>query len=347
MSEIHFMERALELAQLGLGSVSPNPMVGCVIVHENNIIGEGWHQKYGENHAEVNAINAVKNKGLLPQSTAYVTLEPCSHYGKTPPCADLLIKVGISKVVVSNLDPNPLVNGSGIAKLRKAGIEVEIGLLSKKGKEINKRFFCSKRERRPYVILKWAESADGYISGDNGATIKISGEFAQMYSHKWRTKEDAILIGSQTLINDNPNLTARHWKGRNPVRVILYPNYDGKTSFKALGQSTKTIVFTDNESYEDKNIEFLKISRPEGIINQIMNDLNQRNIQSLLVEGGSRLHQLFIDSNIFDEIRIFKSKKVVLKSGIDSASLPKNLIEVQNIDLESDYLRIFSKEFQP
>nr|MCU0325664.1 bifunctional diaminohydroxyphosphoribosylaminopyrimidine deaminase/5-amino-6-(5-phosphoribosylamino)uracil reductase RibD [Spirosomataceae bacterium] len=202
-----FMQRALELASLGRGSVSPNPMVGCVIVHNGLIVGEGWHQRYGEAHAEVNAVNSVKDKSILSESTAYVTLEPCSHFGKTPPCADLLIKHHLKKVVVCNDDPFPLVAGKGIKKLRDAGIEVETGLLAEEGRRLNRRFFTMVEKQRPYVILKWAETADGFIAKENFEAVRISNDFSQMYSHKWRSEEDAIMVGTNTAHFDNPSLT--------------------------------------------------------------------------------------------------------------------------------------------
>src|SRR6478609_11980434 len=197
-SDEQFMQRAFELAKLGAGSVSPNPMVGCVIVHRGEIIGEGWHKKYGEAHAEVNAIDSVKEKKVLNESVVYVTLEPCSHFGKTPPCADLLIQHRVKKVVVSNLDSNPLVSGNGVKKLRAAGIEVVTGILDKAGRELNKRFFTFMEKQRPYIILKWAETADGFIARENYDSKWISNEHSRKLVHQWRTEEDAVLVGSRT-----------------------------------------------------------------------------------------------------------------------------------------------------
>jgi diaminohydroxyphosphoribosylaminopyrimidine deaminase/5-amino-6-(5-phosphoribosylamino)uracil reductase len=340
-----FMQRALELAKLGLGNVSPNPMVGCVVTHDDIIIGEGYHMKFGEAHAEVNAINAVKNKSLLPTSTVYITLEPCSHFGKTPPCVDLLIKEKVKKVVICNPDPFHKVNGTGIEKLKNAGTEVEIGLLSDQGEELNKRFFVFQKQKRPYIILKWAETANGFIAEKDGTPVGISGDYAQIHSHKWRAEEDAIMVGSNTVLNDNPSLTVRHWHGRNPIRIVLFSNIDPTENYSVLDQTVKTIVFNNNQINNHGNTEFLKL--PENGLPGILQALYDRNIQSLIVEGGPRLHQVFIDQGIFDEIRIFKSKNVFLENGLYSAKLHKNIIEKENVDLKTDFLRIFTKQFQP
>jgi diaminohydroxyphosphoribosylaminopyrimidine deaminase/5-amino-6-(5-phosphoribosylamino)uracil reductase len=215
------MSRALELARLGFGKVSPNPMVGCIIVCEGKIIGEGFHQQYGGPHAEVNAIHSVKDKTLLKQSTVYVTLEPCAHYGKTPPCAKLLVEHLVKKVIISNVDPNPLVSGKGIEILRSAGIEVETGLLEQEGLELNKRFFKSIRENAPYIILKWAQTADGFIARDDFDSKWISNKISRKLVHKWRSEEDAILVGKNTAKYDNPTLNVRDWVGKDPLRIVI------------------------------------------------------------------------------------------------------------------------------
>ncbi|MFT5883589.1 MAG: diaminohydroxyphosphoribosylaminopyrimidine deaminase [Arcticibacterium sp.] len=347
MTDEIFMFRALELAQLGMGQVSPNPMVGCVIVHNGLIIGEGWHQQFGKEHAEVNAIKSVKDRSLLPQSTAYVTLEPCSHFGKTPPCADLLIKERIAKVYICNQDPNPSVNGNGIQKLKDAGVEVNTGLLAEHGRELNKRFFKVQEKKQPYIILKWAESADGFVALDNGEPTKISGLYAQMHSHKLRAQEDAILVGSQTIINDNPTLSTRNWSGKNPIRLALFPTYNSNISLNILDDTTKTIVFSHSDCVSKNNIEHIRLDANISVVRQILDALTTRNIQSLVVEGGPRLHKLFIEANAYDQIRLFKSKKLVLGHGLSAVQMPLNLIETLNLDLKTDYLRIFSRQFQP
>ncbi|MGK0137413.1 MAG: diaminohydroxyphosphoribosylaminopyrimidine deaminase [Algoriphagus sp.] len=341
------MSRALELARLGMGQVSPNPMVGCVIVYDSVIIGEGWHQIYGKEHAEVNAINSVKDKSLLSESTAYVTLEPCSHFGKTPPCVDLLIKERIARVFVCNQDPNPSVNGKGIQKLKDAKIDVHTGLLEEHGRELNKRFFKVQEKKQPYIILKWAESADNFVALNDGKPTKISGLYAQMHSHKLRADEDALLVGSQTIINDDPTLSIRNWSGRNPIRLALFPTFKSNISLNILDDTAKTIVFSRSDCISKNNIEHIRLDESISVVKQILDALTERNIQSLVVEGGPRLHQLFIDADAYDEIRLFKSKKLVLSQGLSAVQMPFNLVETLNLDLKTDYLRIFLRQFQP
>lgn len=337
-----YMQRALELASLGKGSVSPNPMVGCVIVHNDQIIGEGWHRNYGEPHAEVNAINSVENKELLSESTAFVTLEPCSHFGKTPPCADLLIKHSLKKVVICNTDPFPEVNGKGIQKIKDAGIEVVTGVLETKGRQLNQRFFTSVEQKRPYVILKWAETADGFVAHTNGKPLSISGPISQMYSHKWRTEEDAIMVGSGTILRDNPSLTARNWTGKNPIRVIIDRSGTVPETSNILDLSVKTIVFTTKAQSNKENLTFIKFEEGQEPIHFILAELNRLNIRSLIIEGGPKLHQLFFQNGNYDEVRLFKSKALTLGKGIQGAVLPKNLILKEQHDLQEDILNIFS-----
>lgn len=334
------MHRALQLAAMGLGSASPNPLVGCVIVHQDRIIGEGWHQQYGGPHAEVNAIASVANKSLLAEATCYVTLEPCSHFGKTPPCVDLLIKHRMKKVVICNKDPFDKVNGSGIKKLQNAGIEVETGLLEKEGAKLNRRFFTTISRARPYVILKWAETADGFLADIQQKPISISGDMAQMHSHKWRTEEDAIMVGASTYLNDQPRLDARAWKGRNPVRLIWDPQ--GRVKEIAASQSL-TYIF----SFKEQNFEHASaVTIPPGAhpLDFLMNSLKEKEIGSLIVEGGPRLHQIFLDQEYFDEIRIFKSKNKFLKEGVKAAKIPENIELMPQIDLLEDFLTIYYRK---
>ena len=301
------------MAEKGFGQVSPNPMVGCLIVHDGEIIGSGYHNMYGGPHAEVNAINSVKDAHLLKESIAYVSLEPCSHFGKTPPCADLLIQSGIKKVVIGCLDPNPLVAGKGMEKLIEAGIEVKHGLLENECKKLNKRFFTFINKKRPYVILKWAESADGFIASED--TKQISGLAAQKRLHKWRSEEDAFLVGTNTLLQDNPQLNTRLWKGKNPIRVAI--DFELKSENKHLkfyDQSQRTIVLNGVKNENSKGVEFIQI--PDRKIETILEALYQSKISSVVVEGGSILLNSFIDANLYDEIRILKSKKLLLNSGI-------------------------------
>ena len=334
-----YMKRALELAKLGLGHVSPNPMVGCVIVHENKIIGEGWHQKYGGPHAEVNAIDSVEDKNLLPHSTAYVTLEPCAHHGKTPPCADLLVRYKLARVVIANKDPFPLVNGGGIKKLEDAGIDVEIGMLKNEGEDINKRFFTFLGKKRPYIILKWAQTSDGFIARENYDSKWISNEHSRKLVHKWRFDEDAILVGTNTARYDNPSLTVRDWRGSNPLRLFIDKNLQLDPSLNLFDQSTPTVCYNLLNSENIQNLEYAKISEGD-VIRDILADLYKRKIQSLIVEGGSTLLNSFIEADLWDEARVFTSQEKFGK-GILSPHIPYTPIEVSEIHRDS--LQFFRK----
>ena len=305
--ENKYMHRALELARLGLGNVSPNPMVGCVIVYENKIIGEGFHQEYGGPHAEVNAINAVNDKNLLSQSTVYVSLEPCAHYGKTPPCANLLAEHKVNKVIISNVDPNPLVAGQGIEILRKAEIEVETGMLEDEGKDLNKRFFTSFIKKRPFIILKWAETADGYIARPDFDSKWISNEFSRKLVHKWRAEEDAILVGKNTTIYDNPSLNVRDWEGKDPVRIVIDHQLQLDQKLTLFNQKIPTICYNHIKNEDLTNLAFVKLNK-ENFLQEMLSDLYQRNIQSLIIEGGAFTINSFIEAGLWDEARVFQSK---------------------------------------
>lgn len=326
------MERALQLAALGREWVSPNPMVGCVVVHNDQIIGEGFHQRYGEPHAEVNAINSVEDKSLLPESTVYVTLEPCAHYGKTPPCAELLIKHKVKKVVVCNVDPFAKVAGRGIEMLKSAGIEVETGVLAERGEEINKRFFKAQRLGLPYVILKWAETADGFISQKDGSPFKISNTSTDVSVHRWRAEEDAILVGKNTVITDNPRLNVRHWlDGKNPVRVILDSNLEIPRTKNIYDGSQKTFVFNNLKSQLEPEVELIQATK----LTEILKTLKAKGINSVLVEGGLQVHNEFIAQRLFDEIRVIKSDKT-LGDGKVAPQLPPRILLVNNIRILND-----------
>ena len=306
-----YIKRCIKLAENGFGTTYPNPMVGSVIVYENQIIGEGWHKKAGEPHAEVNAIRSVKDKSLLKKATIYVSLEPCSHFGKTPPCCDLIIEHQIPNVVVGTVDPNERVAGNGIKKLIAAGANVTVGVLEKECHELNKRFFTFHEQKRPYIILKWAESQDGFLSpekeiGQDRKPVWITNQYSRQLVHKWRSEEQAILAGTQTVIDDNPKLNTRDWSGNNPVRVVLDQNNRiSKDSF-VFDNTVKTIVFTKSEtnvSAENTNFEVIDFN--QNIIPQILAVLHQNQIQSIIIEGGLQTLQSFIDQNIWDEARIF------------------------------------------
>ncbi|MDR6561403.1 MULTISPECIES: bifunctional diaminohydroxyphosphoribosylaminopyrimidine deaminase/5-amino-6-(5-phosphoribosylamino)uracil reductase RibD [unclassified Arcicella] len=309
-----WMARALQLARLGAGTVSPNPMVGCVIVHNGQIIGEGWHKKYGEAHAEVNAVNSVMDKSLLTEADVYVTLEPCSHFGKTPPCADLLVKHAVKRVIICNVDSNPLVGGKGIAKLQAAGIAVETGILAEQGRALNKRFFTFIEKQRPYIILKWAETADGFIAKENFEAVQISNALSRRVVHKMRSEEDAIMIGTNTARYDNPSLNNRFWTGKNPLRIVIDKDLSLDKSLHIFDGSQPTIYYNLLVNKEENNVFFVKIEQ-EDFLSTIIQDLTQRKVQSLIVEGGSKLLQSFIDATLWDEAIVLQSKKI-LERGI-------------------------------
>lgn len=333
-----FMRRALELALLGMGSVSPNPMVGCVIVHHNKIVGEGWHRQYGEAHAEVNAIASLADKSLLKECTVYVNLEPCSHFGKTPPCADLLIDHRVKKVVVANLDSNPLVASEGVKKLRDAGIEVITGILEKEGRELNKRFFTFMEKQRPYIMLKWAETSDGFIARENFDSKWISNEYSRQLVHKWRTENDAVLVGTKTAFHDNPELNVRDWSGRNPVRIVLDRFLRLSEKLHLFDHQQKTLCYNVLKHEEYNNLSRIRIGE-ENFIGEVVKDLVKQKVQSVMVEGGATTLQLFIDAGLWDEARVFVSDKDFGK-GIKAASLPGNLIHQESVF--NDTLRIYN-----
>jgi diaminohydroxyphosphoribosylaminopyrimidine deaminase/5-amino-6-(5-phosphoribosylamino)uracil reductase len=315
------MSRCIELAKLGAGNVSTNPMVGAVVVHDGKIIGEGYHRKYGEAHAEVNAINSVKNQELLKESEIYVSLEPCAHFGKTPPCADLIIEKRIKKVYVGCLDPFSKVDGKGIQKLRAAGVEVVVGLLEKECQELNRRFFTSVNLKRPYVILKWAQGIDGYIDKDC-KPVRISNHQTEILNHKWRSEEDAILVGYNTALRDNPSLTNRLWAGKNPLRVVLDRELKLPNDLKLYDGAARTVVFTSKEVEADlSGVTVVKIDFERGnMAAQVLSALYEMKVQSLIVEGGASTHQMFVDAGLWDEARIFVSP-VMLVNGTRAADL--------------------------
>ena len=333
-----FMQRALDLARIAQGHVSPNPMVGCVIVYQGQVVGEGWHKKYGEAHAEVNAVNSVDDQSILKECTVYVNLEPCSHVGKTPPCADLLIDLKVKKVVVANLDSNPLVAGNGIKKLRAAGIEVITGILDKEGRSLNKRFFTFMEKQRPYIILKWAETSDGFIARENFDSKWISNEFSRQLVHQWRTQEDAVMVGTRTAMHDNPQLNVREWTGRNPVRVVLdrFLRLSGKLHVFDSVQSTLCYNVLIHE--EHPNLSRIRVEE-NNFIQNVVQDLHQRKIQSMIVEGGTTTLSLFLDSGLWDEARVFISPKHFEK-GVKSPATRGTLIEEHNV--QGDILKVFA-----
>jgi diaminohydroxyphosphoribosylaminopyrimidine deaminase / 5-amino-6-(5-phosphoribosylamino)uracil reductase len=340
-----YMQRCIDLARNGKGSVAPNPMVGSVIVYEDKIIGEGYHRHFGGPHAEVNAINSVKNPGLLKESTLFVTLEPCSHTGKTPPCSDLIISKKIKKIVIGSIDPNSVVAGKGIERLRNAEAEVITGIMEDECRELNKRFFTFHLHKRPYIILKWAQSQDGFIDilrqpstpiGPNW----ISNPISRMLVHKWRAVEQAIMAGTNTVIYDNPRLNTRYWPGSSPVRIILDRQGRIPTNACVFDGSVKTLVFTEKNKNSKSNLDFIQIDFTEEILLQVLNYLYEQNIQSLLVEGGKKLIQSFIDKGLWDEARVFQGH-IPFIDGVKAPQI-KALVKSTKTIL-NDTLIIYSK----
>jgi diaminohydroxyphosphoribosylaminopyrimidine deaminase/5-amino-6-(5-phosphoribosylamino)uracil reductase len=336
------MQRALQLAALGREWVSPNPMVGCVIVHNDLIIGEGFHQKYGDAHAEVNAFNTVINKDLLSESTVYVTLEPCSHFGKTPPCADLLIKHKVKKVVICNTDPFPQVSGTGIKKLQAAGIEVITGVLDKAGEELNKRFFKAHQTGLPYVVIKWAETSDGFVAQKDGNSLAISNATTNITVHRWRAEEAGILVGTNTVLTDNPQLNARNWpEANNPLRIVIDKNLRIKGDFNIFDRKQKTLIYNLHKNKIDENLEFIQLNSDANFLKNMLSDLKRRGINSVLVEGGPQLIQSFFEEQYYDEIRVIKSD-MVLKEGINAPKVPSGIPLVKKYSILNDQIFIFA-----
>ena len=317
------MQRCLQLAQIGAGYVAPNPMVGAVLVCDDVIIGEGYHQHYGESHAEPNAIRSVKDPLLLQKSTLYVSLEPCSHFGKTPPCANLIVESKIPRVVIGTLDPNPKVAGRGVKILHDAGIEVHVGVLQDGCRELNKRFFIFQEQKRPYVLLKWAQTKDGFIDikrTDHLQTpLLISNEITRQLTHKMRAENQAILVGANTVLLDNPSLTVRNWSGKSPIRVAIDRQGRIPENFNLMDGSIQTLIFTENPRLNRHNLEFICIDFDAKNLNTILHCLYERNIHSVMVEGGASILNSFIDTGLWDEVNVEVSPESVL----DGVQAPK------------------------
>ena len=333
------MQRTFDLARMGIGSVSPNPRVGCVIVKDGEIIGEGWHKKYGEAHAEVNAVTSVNDKSHLKDSVVYVNLEPCSHTGKTPPCTDLLIQHKVKKVVISNLDTNPLVAGEGIKKLQESGIEVVTGILEKEGRELNKRFFIYHEKQRPFILLKWAQTIDGFMAHSNYESRWISSEFSRQLVHQWRSEEDAVLVGTKTAAHDNPNLTVRDWSGRNPVRLVIDRFLRLSDRLHIFDKSVPTVCFNLLKHEEHVNLKLVRLDEAD-FIPQLLVWLHKEKIQSMMVEGGSLTLSLFINAGMWDEARVFTSSRSFYK-GIKAPGFQGDLVLREQVS--TDFLEVFQR----
>lgn len=342
-----FMERCFELALLGAGSVAPNPMVGCVIVHDGKIIGEGFHQHFGEAHAEVNAIASVSDHSMLEKSTLYVNLEPCAHHGKTPPCSDFIIEKKIKRVIVSNEDPFEKVGGRGIMRLRDAGIDVTTGVLEHQGRELNRRFFTFHEQKRPYVILKFAQTNDGYLDADRSdesddAPLKISAFETDRLVHKWRSEESGILVGQNTIAMDNPSLTTRLWPGKNPLRIVIDPQLQMMGDRVVLNDGGHTWIFNAlRNDYCENNLCYVQLHDPENYLQEIMTYLHKCEIQSIIVEGGATTLSKFLEHALWDEARIITGP-MRIGAGVSSPSISGHC--VQSFRVENDLIQFYVRQ---
>ena len=329
-----FMQRCLELALLGMGDVAPNPMVGCVVVHDGNIIGEGYHQKIGGPHAEVNAIRSVKNKELLSQSVLYVSLEPCTHFGKTPPCTNLIIENRIPKVVIGTVDPFIKVAGKGIEHMQNAGIEVVVGILEKECHELNRRFFTFHENKRPYILLKWAQTLDGFVDTDRTETQHptwITNALSKRLVHKQRSEESAILIGTNTAEFDNPALTVREWTGNQPIRMVIDRVGRLNQDLTVFDGKAPTWVFTEKDLPEKGNIKYIRLDFDQDILPQMMSELYNRNILSVVVEGGSILLNSFLQDGLWDEAFVYTGNQFFGK-GVPAPNISGETIGFEKLD---------------
>ncbi|MBB4808166.1 diaminohydroxyphosphoribosylaminopyrimidine deaminase/5-amino-6-(5-phosphoribosylamino)uracil reductase [Chryseobacterium defluvii] len=339
MQDELYIKRCIELAQKALGKTYPNPLVGSVIVHNGKIIGEGYHHKAGENHAEINAINSVKNKELISDSTIYVSLEPCAHYGKTPPCALKIKELGFKKVVIGAMDSHDKVNGKGKKIIQDAGIEVVSGILEKECIELNKRFFTYHEKKRPYIILKWAESGDGFLDKDF-QPVSISNSLVNQFVHQLRADEHAILVGTQTALNDNPGLTVRNVEGINPVRILIDFDLKVPENFKLYNKESRTLIFNTIKEEVQDNIKLIKIER-ENFLQNLMNALYREQIQSVIIEGGKFTLQQFIDAGLWDEAIVIKNENLILENGTKA---PEFEFKAARIEYYRDNLIQFYKK---
>ncbi|MFX0556816.1 bifunctional diaminohydroxyphosphoribosylaminopyrimidine deaminase/5-amino-6-(5-phosphoribosylamino)uracil reductase RibD [Maribacter sp. CXY002] len=338
-TDVGFMRRCIQIAKNALGKTAPNPMVGAVIVLNNKIIGEGFTSAYGGAHAEVNAISGVADKTQLSHATLYVTLEPCSHYGKTPPCADLIVKHKIPRVVIGLKDPHEKVAGKGIKKLQDAGCDVVTGILAKECREHHKRFLCFHEKKRPYIILKWAETLDGFIAPEEQERTKnpepywITTPLSRQLVHKWRSEEQAILVGTTTVLADNPKLDTRLWNGNLPIRLVIDKDVKIPPNYHVLDGNQKTIVFTSTSvnTTEKPNVMYIQVNFNDNLAQEICEQLYILNIQSVFIEGGTKTLQTFIDAELWDEARIFKGP-VTFKTGITSPQITGRLVKSQTVD---------------
>lgn len=338
-----YMQRALDLAAKGAGFVSPNPLVGAVLVHEGVIIGEGYHECFGKAHAEVNCLNAVTpdNKHLIPVSTMYVTLEPCAHHGKTPPCAARLVKEGIRKVVIAVTDPNPLVHGAGIHILKQGGIDVVVGVMEQEARYQNRRFFTSFIRKRPYITIKWAQTADGFIGSGTEERIKITCHEADMLVHQWRAEEDAILIGRRTALLDDPLLTTRHVEGKSPLRIVLDRNNSLPRSLRLFTDGNPLVVVNSVKEGVEGSIIYKKIDSGAQYWKELMFFLHEQNVQGLMVEGGREVLSVMLAEGYWDEAKVITNPEIKLFNGVQAPLIPTNAILKSQQQMGRDSLSVY------
>jgi diaminohydroxyphosphoribosylaminopyrimidine deaminase/5-amino-6-(5-phosphoribosylamino)uracil reductase len=343
LTDEKYIKRCIQLAKAGAGNVAPNPLVGSVLVYEDKIIGEGCHKKYGGPHAEVNCINSVlsENRELIEKSTIYVSLEPCSHFGKTPPCSDLIIKNNIRKVVIGCKDVYKEVAGKGIQKLKNAGIDVTVGILENECLDLNKRFFTFHQKKRPYLILKWAQSANGKIGSLDDSRILISNDYSNRLVHQWRSEEAGILVGTNTALKDNPSLTTRLWPGNNPARIVIDKNLKLPTDLSIFNGAANTYVLNILKNSVEKSVRHIKVGST-NFLDESLQALFELNIQSILVEGGTKTLQSFIDAGLWDEARIITSEAMIIENGITAPEM-KGLELIQQEKYFSDRIDYFKK----
>lgn len=348
----YYMHRCLQLARCGFGSTSPNPLVGAVIVCDGRIIGEGYHIRSGEPHAEVNAVASVKecDLNLLSRSTIYVSLEPCSHYGKTPPCADLIIRCRIPRVVVACTDSNSCVNGGGISRLRDAGVEVVVGILNEEAVRLNEKFFTYHLAKRPFVALKWAESADGFIdamrSDENQSAVAVSTSGSLVATHRLRAEYDAIMVGTRTALLDNPSLSLRYWAGNQPLRVVIDRVGVLPATLNLFDGTAPTLLFTSRciTGKFGKNVEQIELDFSADVLPAILANLHSRKINSLLVEGGACLLQSFMDSSLWDTARVERNPRLFLGNGVASPVLPANALLEREFSCFGNEIKVFTRK---
>ena len=342
-----YIKRCFDLAQLAKGNTAPNPMVGAVLAHNDRVIGEGWHKEYGKAHAEVNCINSVAetDKYLIPESTMYVNLEPCAHYGKTPPCALRIVEEKIKAIVLSNTDPYEKVSGRGIDILHQNNVTVTTRILEKEGLWLNRRFFCFHQQKRPYIILKWAQTKEGFFAPPDRSRFQISNKHSQSLSHKWRTEEAAIIVGYNTALYDNPQLTARQWTGKQPLRIVFDRNLQLPQTHHIFKPGSPTWVINQQKEERDGHLHYVQLDFDEKLLNRLMQQLYNANIISVIVEGGAALLDNLIDHGLWDEARIFTAPSS-LENGI-AAPILGNADNAFETELDGDRLNIYTKKQTP